>query len=237
MDDFIIETPEQVMLSYTVAGLGTRFMALAIDTLIQIALLLALILPMQAIDGWRESLAEWYVGIMITAISVVIFGYSLFFELIMKGRTPGKAAMKLRVIRQDGRAADVSGIVLRNLIRIIDFLPSLYVVGVIVIFVNKSSRRLGDIAAGTVVIVEGKRARLETALAEQKGEVAGDLSDREYALLRDFMVRRKTLSHTAREQLARDLAEPLYTRMDIPEHQRYDSEEFLEGLLRPRQEP
>lgn len=237
MDDYKIKTPEQVDIAYTVAGLGTRFLALAIDTLIQSAVLIVLIVSLQMISDWdlaydfAPDFSEWYIAVMIIVVSLLIYGYPLLFELILKGRTPGKAALKLRVVRVDGRAADVAGIILRNLIRLIDFLPAFYTVGVISMFINKDSRRLGDLVAGTVVIVDKRKATLTTIMAEQSQKQNISLSDREYAMVRDFLARKKRLTPEARGRLAAEIAGPLFERLETPEYQRNDPEGFLENLL------
>lgn len=231
MDDYKIKTPEQIDIAYTVAGLGKRFLALAIDTLIQAALLTAIFLSLFSFSDW-DYFTEWYTAIMIIVIAVIIYGYFLLFELLLKGRTPGKAALKIRVVRMDGRAADVPGIVLRNLIRLIDFLPVFYTVGVCCMFINKDSRRLGDLAAGTIVIVEKKKATLGTILTEHSRTPDIPLSNHEYAMVRDFLARKKRLTPEARGRLATEIASPLFERFETPEYQRSDPEKFLEDLLR-----
>jgi uncharacterized RDD family membrane protein YckC len=245
MDDYQVKTPEQVDIGYTVAGLGTRFMALAIDTLIQTAALIAMFVLLVATD-WLDTFAGWYVALIVILIAIILGGYHLLFELFLKGKTPGKAALKIRVIRVDGAAADVSGIVIRNLIRLIDFLPLLYSVGIITMFISKDSRRLGDLAGGTVVVKMAKKVSLNSILAEkiepayasvEKHRLYFDientltLTNQEYAVIRNFFARRDKLTIAARNKLAWILATPLFDKAGIAEHQRHDPEDFLTKLI------
>jgi len=169
--------------------------------------------------------------VFILACAVVVYGYFFIFELMLKGRTPGKALLKIRVVRMDGRAADVSCILLRNLLRIIDFLPAFYPVGAITMFMHKDSRRLGDLVAGTIVIVERKKDSLNSILAEKDAVVNTALSNQEYAVIRDFFARRNKLDKEARKRLAAAIAAPLYANWDATEAERQDPERFLHRVL------
>lgn len=231
MDDYRLHTPEQVDITYTVAGLGSRFSALLIDTLIQGLLLLVLFASFLSSLIKDGDLSEGYLALFIIVVSVVVFGYFFIFELLLRGKTPGKALMKIRVVRMDGRAADVPGILLRNLVRLIDFLPACYSVGVITMFIHKESRRLGDLAAGTIVIVERKQDSLTKILAEQDGIVNTALSNQEYAVLRDFFARRQNLTEEARARLALSIASPLYAAWQATEEEKQDPERFLYRVL------
>ena len=231
MDDYRLHTPEQVDITYTVAGLGSRFSALLIDMIIQSALLFLLISPLASswVDRW--AFVEGYLALFIIVFVIVYYGYFFIFELILHGRTPGKALMKIRVVRTDGRAADTAGILLRNLVRLLDFLPAFYAVGVITIFVHKESRRLGDLAAGTIVIVERKKDSLPSILAEQQSVVNTALSNQEYAVIRDFFARKDSLTKEARARLSSTLAEPLYLKWNATEEEKQDPESFLYRVL------
>jgi len=232
MNDYTIKTPEQVSISYTVAGLGTRFLALLIDTIIQYTFLVILLVSvwMMFMDDFSDNFTEWYLAIIIIAFGLINGVYFIFFEFLLKGRTPGKAALRLRVVRKDGRAVDFAGILIRNLLRIIDYLPVMYGIGIIAIFVNKDCRRLGDIVGGTVVIAEGKKASLGSVL-NLPAKNTNELSDHEYALIRDYISRRNHLVGPSRMKLAAQLAAPLYDRFDIPEEKRGNPEQFLADLL------
>jgi uncharacterized RDD family membrane protein YckC len=247
LDDYNIATPEQVNISYQLAGLGTRFLATAIDAAIQAALILILVLAVYIGEAFGASIdtlmsREWYLALIIVLVALIYYVYFFIFELLLKGRTPGKAALKIRVVRMDGRAADVPGIVIRNLIRIIDYLPIFYIVGAICIFCDKHSRRLGDIVAGTIVVQDQRRATLSGILASQAQAKQSQavlaqtlqmpLNNDEYAIVRDYLARRKQLALSVRKQVARDIAGPICRRLGIPVIQQGDAEAFLESLLR-----
>jgi len=228
LDDYRWHTPEQVDITYTVAGLGSRFLALLIDMIIQGLILWLLIASLLSSLG---TAGEGYLALFIVVCAVVYAGYFFIFELAMKGRTPGKALMKIRVVRMDGRAADTSGILLRNLVRLIDFLPAFYTVGVITMFIHKQSRRLGDLAAGTIVIVERKQTTLNMILAEQRSVVNTALSNQEYTVIRDFFARKNELTKKSRARLATAIAAPLYDHWQATEEERRDPERFLYRVL------
>ena len=100
---------------------------------------------------------QWLAAVIIAlGITLLSEGYFILFEWLMRGQTPGKKALKIRVIRDDGTPATIHEVLVRNVLRLIDFLPFSYGVGAIVMFASRLSKRLGDIAAGTIVIKEGQ---------------------------------------------------------------------------------
>ncbi|MCL1912616.1 MAG: RDD family protein [Eubacteriaceae bacterium] len=229
MDDYVISTPEQLNLTYKMAGLGSRFLAFAVDTAIQLFLSVVIVISLSQLSTWNHN-TESYLALIIVLYALVFHGYYMIFEILMKGRTPGKALVKIRVVLKDGRAADLSGLVLRNLIRLVDSLPFFYIVGILCMFINKDSRRLGDIAAGTIVIIDKKRATLDSILSRNTAEHNSRLTDHETAIIRDFLARKAQLSGKARFALAEQIALPLYERYGIPESQRENPESFLEDI-------
>lgn len=157
-DILSIDTPENVTFAYDVAGIGSRFLAALIDTallvFVQVILFASLLLLTSlTLDAVAESaVAGWLLAIAGLISFVFFWGYYIFFEILWNGQTPGKRVIGLRVIRLDGTPVTPSEVVIRNLVRIIDFLPSAYGVGVVTMFINPSSRRVGDLAAGTIVV-------------------------------------------------------------------------------------
>ncbi len=160
-DDISILSSENVGLAVETAGLGSRFGALALDTLLQ-ALLIGLIiwatievwqfLPQNAVwVKWLESGASAF---LIFLISTVVLGSQFLFEWLWDGQTPGKRWLGLRVMQSDGMMAGTWAIFVRNLLRAVDFLPSMYGLGALVAIINPHNRRIGDLVAGTVVARE-----------------------------------------------------------------------------------
>jgi uncharacterized RDD family membrane protein YckC len=101
------------------------------------------------------------VAVLILILFVLNWGYFVIFEMIWNGQSPGKRIAKLRVVRMDGSPIGFIESVIRNLIRFIDMIPSGYAVGIITMFLNRQSRRLGDLAAGTIVVKDRAEMRLD----------------------------------------------------------------------------
>jgi uncharacterized RDD family membrane protein YckC len=163
-DTHYIDTPEQVELAYSVAGVGSRFVAALVDGLIVGAFfffeLLALVMigAAGALSPGAGSVAEtagkWLLAFVIFMNFAVAWGYFALFEAYWHGQTPGKRAMKLRVIKDSGRQITLFEALARNLVRVVDYLPGFYLVGVITMLCNKRNQRLGDLVAGTIVVHE-----------------------------------------------------------------------------------
>ncbi len=165
-DEFLtIDTPENVVFGYEVVGLGSRFIAALIDTLLIIGLQIIVYLGFfvflglvtDGLDG-----ATWIAAVIILLAFVFLWGYYIYFETSWNGQTPGKRWAGIRVLRQNGMPISLSEAVIRNLIRIIDFLPLLYGIGIITMFADRQSRRLGDLAAGTIVVLAHQAVNLES---------------------------------------------------------------------------
>lgn len=155
-DQLSIDTPELVAIEMPLAGIGSRFIAIFIDYLIWTAIAIlvtvvaAIVLPGLAVFGHVSF--NWAVGILILGVFLLQWGYFTLFEALANGRTPGKQVAKIRVIHRSGRAISFVESLARNLVRFIDYLPSLYAVGLISIFLTRQNQRLGDMVAGTLVV-------------------------------------------------------------------------------------
>ena len=140
----------------SVAGLGSRFIAILVDYLIWgfvfliFGLLAAIVIP--ALHFFGGVSANWAIGIAVLIVFLLQWGYFALFEAFDKGRTPGKRVARIRVIHQSGRGISFVEALARNLVRFVDGLPSFYAVGVVAIFLSKRSQRLGDMVAGTLVV-------------------------------------------------------------------------------------
>jgi uncharacterized RDD family membrane protein YckC len=146
-DKLTIEIPEQTALEFTLAGIGSRGLAVAIDSLLQIAVLIVLgvIGGLVAYAGFFPRLGkQWVYAILIFAVFLLRFGYFALFETIWNGRTPGKRWTQLRVIMDSGRPIGTQGAMLRNLIRIVDELPTLYAVGIVTSLISPQNKGVGD---------------------------------------------------------------------------------------------
>ncbi len=169
-ETLIIETPERVPLAFALASIGNRFIAVAIDHLIQyfsIFVIAWIFLTAAGIGGGSGEgtfermmfeMPKWTIALLILVVFLLFSGYFIFFEWLMNGQTPGKRLMKLRVIREDGRPITLWEAIARNLLRIFDAVPGfvvpVYSIGLISIFMSSRDQRIGDLFAGTVVIRE-----------------------------------------------------------------------------------
>jgi uncharacterized RDD family membrane protein YckC len=235
-DVSVIETPENVEIVLPLAGIGSRFLAYLVDLAWQsVAVLAALVIVMVNFAATRipfdknpdGSLAIPWVAVAV--LDAVVFGVNFFyfaaFEALWRGQTPGKRVCRLRVVCDGGRALDGRAALVRNLLRSVDFLPSFYVVGVIAIFLGRQGKRIGDYAAGTMVVQEAS----VTDLGSARATVAG-LPDAEGTLIGEFLARRGGLSPAARADVARQLADRLAERHSAPRPD--DPEAVLERLAR-----
>jgi len=148
--DLVVTTPERVSFDYQVAGLGTRAIAQILDLLILSAVLLALLFAALAVG--QTSLEVLAYLMVIIGGFVVVFGYFWACEAFWSGQTVGKKVFRLRAVGDRGEPMTFVQAGIRNIVRIIDFLPYGYGIGLVVLFINGRGKRLGDLAAGTVVV-------------------------------------------------------------------------------------
>lgn len=139
-----------------IAGIGSRFIAILVDSLIWVAavvilIILAIILVASVHTMGRVS-ENWVLGIALLIFFLLQWGYFAFFEAFNNGRTPGKHAARIHVIHRSGRAISFIEALARNLLRVIDYLPGFYAVGIVAIFLSRQNQRLGDMVAGTLVV-------------------------------------------------------------------------------------
>lgn len=148
-----VETPEHVRFDYPLAGPSRRAVAYLIDAMIRAGVVFVVVLVLQLVEI-GVGFDGMSTGATLIAIFLLDWFYYVFFETIWSGRSPGKRALRLRVVGQDGRSLTVLDSVLRNLLRAADFLPFGYAVGLVVVSSDPMFRRLGDMVAGTVVVIE-----------------------------------------------------------------------------------
>ncbi|MBX2999552.1 MAG: RDD family protein [Caldilineaceae bacterium] len=231
--EYAIDTPENVTFAHEVAGIGNRFIAALTDSVIILGalLLLNLILAvglsvldnMNPVPEVENMPIDWIEGLIIAAYALLNFlifwGYYVLFEYLWNGQTPGKRLVNIRVVRMDGNPAGITEVMVRNLVRIVDFLPSGYGLGLLTMFFNRQARRLGDFAAGTLVIKERADVHLHSLLpadnSDQPTAHNEDIPVDEALLLRyvnirrltsqDYELIRETLHREQRGALSKDL--------------------------------
>jgi uncharacterized RDD family membrane protein YckC len=234
--DYNVLTPERVSLEYDIAGVGSRGAAAILDTLIQAVSLTVVVLGLSAAAavasssfGLSVSLGRGgpvlLLGLFAFASFVVTAGYFMLWEIVWSGQTPGKRIVGVRVIRENGYPLRPIDAVIRNLIRIVDWLPFFYGVGMLVMLLNRRSRRLGDFASGTIVVRE-RSALLPSVPAIEQRDYA--LAPPDATLVRDFLSRRGGMHPRARAEVANRIAIALAQRYSLSVDD--DPERFLERL-------
>lgn len=238
-----VRTPESIAFSYELAGLGSRFLALLVDQAIQIVTLAAIFggivfaasrIPGRhaaaaAMDKFGESAA---IAIVVTIVFVVMFGYFIVFEALWNGQTPGKRLLGLRVVQDGGYPLDFGASLIRNLIRVGEQLVGYYILAAISALISPENKRLGDLAAGTIVVRDARLAaprglpqRSDDPVYAATAYLSGD----ERALIKRFIERRDSLSPQRRDELAARLAARIRERVPA-ELAALEDEALLERL-------
>jgi uncharacterized RDD family membrane protein YckC len=258
-DQLSIDTPELVAIEMPLAGIGSRFIAVLVDTLIWVAaivvLALALWLLVPGITAFSQLSAQWAVAIYVLGLFLLNWGYFTLFEAFWNGRTPGKRVARIRVIERSGRPIGLFESMARNFIRYVDQIPFFYAVGVIAMFSTRQHQRLGDLAAGTLVVRDreqeaplwgesGTRIFAAAALAENRpiadshGALTlsstgiAKLSSSDLEVLEGFFARRLDLPLATRASLAHQIAEAIQAKSGLEPPPEVSDETFLEATAR-----
>jgi len=236
-DRITISAPEGIELEYTLAGLGSRFMAAFVDTVLRIVVLAAVIGLLAALGAGQTLLGL----ALIVGLFLALFAYDVAFEVWAAGRTPGKRWNGLRVLMATGQPVSVAPSAVRNLMRIVDVWGTALIAGVVSVLVTKRNQRLGDLAAGTIVVRErrdqGVMASLSTPFAAQTGIDVTAVSAAELAAIRDFLARRDRLTAVSRARVSRVLADGIAPRVGGLAPGGVPPEELLEMVLAAKAGP
>lgn len=237
-DRYIVDTPENIEFGYDVAGVGVRFLAALVDHSVFVGVMYVVFRLMLGADASIEAFRIF--GAICTFL---LCSYYIAFERFWNGQTPGKRLFGVRVVQEAGRPVTMLASVTRNLIRIIDFFPALYGFGILAMFIDQRTRRIGDLAAGTLVVRDRQRVtlpmlmngmrsgRVANALASQGNAMLPNmelLRSQDMAMVQDFLLRRTTLSPERRGRIAGQLAYAVFGRLgySVPG----DAELFLQQV-------
>jgi uncharacterized RDD family membrane protein YckC len=222
--DLVILSPEKTILSYRLASLGSRTWALFIDLLIIGCIIFGATILLGVVSALGiEGLAEMVYVIIIAALP---FLYPLLLEAMFNGVTPGKKAMGIRVRMADGTPITAQAAIIRNLLRPADMLPGTYLLGIIAVFLNPKSQRIGDLAAGTVVVQERlvppRFQPTPYALGVHRyegliGELRG-MTREDYDALRRLCDRFPEFGPSVQNKMIREVWKPVATRLAIPDY-------------------
>jgi uncharacterized RDD family membrane protein YckC len=256
------ETPENVLVSYPPAGLGTRFIAWFVDQIF-VSVLLVLLFIIVIIGGLHmveilqdflksinagPSGKEHSLGLYVFGIFILMVGLSNFFyyglsEYLMRGQTIGKRLASIRVVKVDGFSLDAGSVLIRNLFRVVDHIPVVWIVP----FLSEKTQRLGDMVAGTVVVVDEapKMSHLREELLQRPPELAAFRFDAvtlrralpsEIDVVEKILDRYASLPEQEKETLLGKVCEPLARRLKIeppsPEQRFTFLTDFLAAELR-----
>lgn len=246
-----IVTPENVPVTYQLAGVASRFMATVVDLLLQVVSMALVVMLINRFHSGGIALGSFVsaVGIVV-AFLLIPFGYAILFEMLWGGRTPGKRLFGLRVIRDGGYPINLVSSALRNLLRFIDFgiAPPIVLCGLpglLCIFCSPTYKRIGDYAAGTLVVVEGGLSPLDTGGTTQALSPGAApfltavrnvdrLTPAQYRVLRRFTSRRQTMELVVQAALGEKLARPLMQQLqiDVPIYYQVQYADLLEAIER-----
>jgi len=243
-----LQTPESVEIEFTLAGIGNRALALLVDYfLLGITLLLFVlawaILSVQSFDlisSWTrnsQSLGLWLLAIFFLIVFFIYAGYFVFFETLWQGQTPGKRFAKIRVVRDDGRPIGLAQATLRSLLRPLD--EFLYI-GAFFIMFSRREKRLGDWAAGTIVIDSHiTAASANFTISEQARSLYTELLDTtdfsqllpdDFAVIREYLQRRGAMASRSRVALASKLTQQVVAIMRLEKLPAVAPDIFLEAV-------
>ena len=242
----VVRTPESIAFHYELAGLGSRFLAILVDLVIQSVLMVGLIIGfVYASAGINRFLGSMHIkaaqidsfitASVILAVFVVYFGYFIAFEALWNGQTPGKRVIGIRVVRDGGYPIGFSESVIRNLIRVLEAALFFYALSAVSAVVSAQNKRLGDLAAGTIVVrdrafeVTDPKRWLEGDSDPQPAMGIGGtaaLTPEEVELVDRYIARRAQLQPDVARSLAQRVATALRPKLG-PEASALDDDELL----------
>jgi uncharacterized RDD family membrane protein YckC len=234
-----VDTPEQIALEFSLAGIGSRFLALALDTLIQVALYVLVILLGIGIASLGKKIpgipGRWAPALMVLFMFCIYWGYFALFEILWHGQTPGKRAAGIRVVKDSGRPITAIEGIGRNLMRAVDGIM-FYAVGIITMLISRQNRRLGDYVAGTIVVHDKKSLAVKpewstASSSSPDGSAAyGSLTDQDLIIIETFLHRRWELDAVVRLNTAIRISDRLQQKTDLARDPGHTDEEFLEAV-------
>lgn len=220
MEDFTLQTAENVPLRYDIATVGSRFAAFIVDYLIILIVSLGFYV-MAELSEVAGGLSSYAWAIFYLVVGTLSWAYFVISEMVLDGSSIGKKRLGLRVIKDDGSSIDLVDSLSRNFIRLVDSIPGTYLVGFLIMMLNDKSKRLGDYAAGTLVV----RVRSVQLDKLHLGETPYDevvrtsslslITPEEYQLMRDYLTQRHRLSPYKSSSIAYKLATRMAEKLHI----------------------
>ena len=233
-----VETPDHVVLRYDLAGGGNRGFAALVDFVLATLVFVGALYGFSLVTNTVPAAGPFF-GLLVLFTFTLAWSYFVLLEWLWQGQTVGKRLYGLRVIRDDGAPAGFVAVLVRNVIRIVDFLPLFYGLGLLMIIFTSRSQRLGDLAAGTSV-VRAPRPQLDyfslrtmSPLGAGRTIETRALSGEMQRLVREFVAREAKLRPNDRVRIARQIADRLRPYvLDIAIADGDDDVEFLRAIAR-----
>ena len=243
--DYQLVTPEAVVLELATAGVGSRLVAFIIDAAVQSAAVFALFMAV-FVAGDPGGGSEVFAAVVVGAgLFIVLLGYPAIFETAWRGRTPGKAALGLRVVTSEGSPVRFRHAAVRAALALVDFYATGGAAAILSILITRNDQRLGDLAAGTLVVRERTGAVQPHAIRFTAPSGLEDyvasldvsaMTPDHYVAVRTFLLRAATLPPGVRNHLANQFAEPLAARMNHTPPESVSAETFLTCAVAKYQE-
>jgi uncharacterized RDD family membrane protein YckC len=234
-----IETPEQITMELDPAGVGSRFLALALDTLLEVVLYVAIIflVVLVPVARLRWLPTHWAVAATAFVLFCVYWGYFAAFEILWHGQTPGKRAAGIRVVKDSGRPITAIEGIGRNLMRVVDGML-FYLVGLVSMLLSRQHKRLGDYVAGTIVIHDKRTSEVKPdwnfarpAEIAVRPELA-NISEQDLIVVETFLHRRLELEPSIRFHTGVRLADMIQRKSGVAPAEGQSHEDYLEAIAR-----
>ncbi len=239
-DRLSVDTPEQISLEFSLAGIGSRFLALALDTLLQVVLYGVAVLLAIGVAGLGRKISgvpdHWAPALTVLVLFCIYWGYFAAFEVLWHGQTPGKRVIGIRVLKDSGRPITAVEGIGRNLMRAVDGFM-FYAVGIITMLISRQNRRLGDYVAGTIVVYDKNSPNVKpdwssgTSTTESSAAHSA-LTDNDLIIIETFLHRRADLDALVRASTAVKISDRLQQKSGLVRELGQTDEEFLESVAR-----
>jgi uncharacterized RDD family membrane protein YckC len=244
-DRITVDTPELITLELPLAGIGSRFLAMTLDTVIQVLLYTAGIFAVVGISKYASflplSLAwlpkSWLPALLVLFLFSVYWGYFAAFELFWKGKTPGKRAAGIRAVKDSGRALNVYEVIGRNLMRAVDWLPGVYGAGIVTMMISSRNQRLGDLLVGSIVVHDKTAEAIKPSWSQSSEKTFGDLelakiTPEELVLIETYLQRRDSFDLAVRDATAYRIATRITAKTGIKKSAEQSLDDFLETIAK-----
>lgn len=248
-----VVTPEQVQLQFQTAGIGSRAMAHLLDGLILVLLNAGILAALFGLASLAEEgtpatssgAGDYAAAIFIILVILINVGYFICTEYYMAGQTPGKRVFGLRVLQDNGQSATFLSVIIRNFFRLLDMLPTFYFLGVMIMLFSKKDKRLGDMVAGTMVVLELQKVRarrrrtIDKAIAKWQSQLPelqleeGRIqvfNAKDWLMLSTWMDSLPTMHHTRLDELGKPIAEYIAAKLQHPPEAAISTQAYLIAL-------